>query len=68
MGNRRSWQFGLKALITCTTFIAIALGVHVCPRPIRPVMFKAVGGIALFVPLLVAVYASDWLERWQRRR
>jgi hypothetical protein len=68
MDNRRSWQFGLKALIAATTVIAAGLGVHVCPYPARPLLFKALGGIALFIPVLVAVCAGDWFERWLRRR
>jgi hypothetical protein len=68
MVPRRSWQFGLKSLIVAITVIAMALAVEVCPWPARPLLFKAVGGIALFIPMLIAIFAGDWFERWQRRR
>jgi len=68
MGSRQSWQFGLKALIVATTVIAMTLGVYVCPQPARPLLLKALGGMALFLPVLFAVYVGDWLERWQRRK
>lgn len=68
MGSRQPWQFGIKALIAAMTIIAIALGLHVCPRPARPLLFKAVGGMALFIPILLAVFAGDWFERRWRRK
>jgi hypothetical protein len=55
-------------LIVAITVIAMALAVEVCPWPARPLLFKAVGGIALFIPMLIAIFAGDWFERWQRRR
>jgi hypothetical protein len=66
MASKQSWQFGLRALIVTTTVIAMALGVYVCPQPVRPLLFKAIGGMALFIPVLLAVCAGDWFERGLR--
>ena len=68
MGSRQSWQFGLRALIVAVTVIAVTLAVHVCPQPARPLLFKPIGGMALFMPVLFAVYLGDGLERWPRRK
>lgn len=63
MRTRPSLQFGLKTILAATTAAALALGLHVCPPPAGPLLMKAVGGMALFVPMLVAVYFADWFER-----
>jgi hypothetical protein len=68
MGSKQSWQFGLRALIVTTTIVAVALGVYVCPPPARPLLFKAIGGMALFIPILLAAFAGDWLESWRHRK
>ncbi|HVA45634.1 MAG TPA: hypothetical protein VNH11_04540 [Pirellulales bacterium] len=56
-------QFGLKTLLAATTAAAMGLALHVCPPPAGPLLMKAAGGIALFVPVLAAVYFADWFDR-----
>jgi hypothetical protein len=50
-------------LLAVTTAAGIGMGVHICPPPTGPLLMKVLGGMALFVPVLVAVYFADWFER-----
>ena len=63
MTQKRSLQYGLKTLLAVTTTIAVLLAVHVCPPPAGPLLMKVVGGMALFLPVLLAVHFADWFER-----
>ena len=63
MRNKRSFQFGLKTLLAAMTAAGVLLGIHTCPPPAGPLLMKVVGGMALFAPVLVAVYFADWFER-----
>lgn len=63
MAKRQSLQFGLKTLLAVTTIAAMAMAVHVCPPPAGPLLMKAVAGVALFAPVLLAMYFADWFER-----
>ena len=63
MVRMRVLQFRLKTVLVLTTVIGVLLGIHTCPPPTGPLLMKAAGGIALFVPVLVAVYFADWFER-----
>jgi hypothetical protein len=64
MATTRSPQFGLKSLLAVTTIVAMGLAVHVCPPPAGPLLMKVVAGIALFVPVLLAMYCAEWFERF----
>ncbi|HET6883358.1 MAG TPA: hypothetical protein VFI31_24625 [Pirellulales bacterium] len=62
----RAFQYGLKSLLTVMTVAAVVLGAHTCPPPAGKLLMKVVGGMALFMPILLAVYFADWFERRRR--
>jgi hypothetical protein len=66
MYNKQTIQFGIKTLLTVTAVAAVFLGAHTCPPPAGRLVIKVVGGMALFAPVLLAVYFADWFERRHR--
>lgn len=56
-------QFGLKTLLGATTAAAMVLALHVCPPPAGPLLMRVAGGMALFVPIVTAVYLADCFDR-----